>query len=86
MTESIPEQAASAWLGSFGYTVVPGSWIAPENSQTERANYWCVVLEDDLCQALVRPRILTSRGRRRRIGKGLWRDAHERIEDMLQAG
>ncbi|MHC1730264.1 MAG: type I restriction endonuclease subunit R [Syntrophobacteraceae bacterium] len=52
--ESVVEQAALAWLESFGYTILSGQEIAPGESQAERDNYEQVLLERRLRQALER--------------------------------
>ena len=55
-TESVVEDAALAWLGSLGYTVLHGPDIATGESTSERSdpNYRDVVLESRLRQTLVR--------------------------------
>ncbi|MGH2569039.1 MAG: type I restriction endonuclease, partial [Bacteroidota bacterium] len=53
-TESVVEQAALAWLGSLGYTILSGLEIAPGELQAERDDYRQVVLETRLRQALQR--------------------------------
>ncbi|MGC9965521.1 MAG: type I restriction endonuclease subunit R [Syntrophobacteraceae bacterium] len=50
--ESVVEQAALAWLESFGYTILSGQEIAPGESQAERDDYKQVLLERRLRQAL----------------------------------
>ena len=53
-TESIVEEAALAWLGAKGYTVLHGPEIAPGEAMAERDSYGQVVLEGRLRQALAR--------------------------------
>ena len=55
-TESVVEQAALAWLESFGYGVLQGPDIAASGPTPERAdrNYRDVILETRLRQALAR--------------------------------
>ena len=55
-SESVVEQAALAWLGALGYTVLHGPDIAAGEPGAERndPNYRDVVLEGRLRQALVR--------------------------------
>jgi type I restriction enzyme R subunit len=55
-TESVVEDAALAWLGALGYSVLYGPTIAAGEADAERsdANYRDVVLERRLREALVR--------------------------------
>ncbi len=53
-SESVVEQAALAWFGSLGYTILSGLEIAPGELQAEREDYRQVVLETRLRQALQR--------------------------------
>lgn len=55
-TESIVEEAALAWLGSLGYTVLHGPDIAVSEPAAERTdpNYRDVMLEGRLRKTLVR--------------------------------
>ena len=56
LTESIVEQAALAWLGALGYTVLHGPDIAVGELAAERSdlNYRDVILERRLREALFR--------------------------------
>ncbi len=56
LSESIVEQAALAWLGALGYTVLHGPDIAVGEHGAERndSNYRDVILERRLREALVR--------------------------------
>ena len=40
ITESTVEDAALAWLGELGYTVLHGPEIEPEGPREERVNAW----------------------------------------------
>lgn len=53
-TESIVEDAALAWLGSLGYTVLHGPDIAAGESAAERSdpNYRDVRLDRRLCETV----------------------------------
>jgi hypothetical protein len=53
-SESIVEEAALAWFGELGYSVVAGPQIAPGEPAAERASYEQVVLEGRLREALAR--------------------------------
>ena len=55
-TESVVEDAALAWLGALGYTVLHGPDVASGEPGAERSdpNYRDVLLEKRLRQALVR--------------------------------
>jgi len=52
--ESDVEQAALAWLTSLGYDIKHGPSIAPDEPESERADYGRVVLEQRLRDALAR--------------------------------
>ena len=54
VTESVVEQAALAWLESFGWAVAHGPDIAPGTPGEERADYSAVVLRRRLGDALIR--------------------------------
>jgi hypothetical protein len=60
LTESIIEEAASAWLGELGCAVVPCPRIVPGEPKAERADYGQVVREDRPRQAIAWSRILMS--------------------------
>ncbi len=53
-TESAVEQAALAWLKSFGWTVKNGAGTAPSEPAAERDDYGQVVLSTRLRDALAR--------------------------------
>jgi len=52
LTESIVEDAALAWLGSFGWMVKHGPEIAPGELAAERSDYGQVMLAQRLQDAL----------------------------------
>ena len=52
--ESVVEDAALAWLGELGYTVLHGPEIAPDTPRAERDDYGQAVLERRLRLALFR--------------------------------
>ena len=54
LTESDVEDAALAWLESFGWRVTHGPDTAPDTTGAERTNYGQVVLEQRLRDALAR--------------------------------
>ncbi len=54
LSESEVEEAALAWLESFGYAVKHGPDIAPGEAGAERSDYAQVILEDRLRRALAR--------------------------------
>ena len=54
LSESVVEDAALAWVGGLGYTILPGPQIAPGELYAERNDYAQVILEERLRQALAR--------------------------------
>jgi type I restriction enzyme, R subunit len=52
--ESVVEDAALAWMGDLGWTVINGLDIAPDTAGSERTDYTQVILEGRLRDALAR--------------------------------
>ena len=57
--EDVVEEAVLAWLEGSGYSIRPGSEIAPGEQGAERSDYGQVVLEGRLREALAPPQSST---------------------------